>query len=227
MGARILVVEDDADTADYLLKSLREEGYVVEHAADGRDGLYLATAGAFDVVVQDRMIPGLDGLSVVKALRAAGVDTPVLILSALGQLDERVKGLRAGGDDYLTKPFAYSELSARVASLLRRPPRQTAQTVLKCADLEMDLLERRVRRAGKLLDLLPREFKLLEHLLRNAGRVVTRTMLLEELWDYRFDPHTSLIDTHVSRLRKKIDEGFDRPLLHTVRGSGYRLSEQP
>lgn len=227
MGARILVVEDDADTAEYLLKSLREEGYVVEHAADGRDGLYLATAGAFDVVVQDRMIPGLDGLSVVKALRAAGVDTPVLILSALGQLDERVKGLRAGGDDYLTKPFAYSELSARVASLLRRPPRQTAQTVLKCADLEMDLLERRVRRAGKLLDLLPREFKLLEHLLRNAGRVVTRTMLLEELWDYRFDPHTSLIDTHVSRLRKKIDEGFERPLLHTVRGSGYRLSEQP
>jgi two-component system OmpR family response regulator len=227
MSARILVVEDDADTADYLLKSLREEGYVVEHAADGRDGLYLASAGAFDVVVQDRMIPGLDGLSVVKALRAAGVDTPVLILSALGQLDERVKGLRAGGDDYLTKPFAYSELSARVANLLRRPPRQAAQTVLRCADLEMDLLARRVRRAGKALDLLPREFKLLEHLLRNAGRVVTRTMLLEELWDYRFDPHTSLIDTHVSRLRKKIDEGFDKPLLHTVRGSGYRLSDQP
>lgn len=227
MGARILVVEDDTDTAEYLLKSLREEGYVVEHAADGRDGLYLASAGAFDVVIQDRMVPGLDGLSVIKALRAAGVETPVLILSALGQLDERVKGLRAGGDDYLTKPFAFSELSARVASLLRRPPRQETQTTLRCADLEMDLLERRVRRAGRSLDLLPREFKLLEHLLRHAGRVVTRTMLLEDLWDYRFDPHTSLIDTHVSRLRKKIDEGFDRPLLHTVRGSGYRLSEQP
>ncbi len=227
MGARILVVEDDTDTAEYLLKSLREEGYVVEHAADGRDGLYLASAGAFDVVIQDRMVPGLDGLSVIKALRAAGVETPVLILSALGQLDERVKGLRAGGDDYLTKPFAFSELSARVASLLRRPPRQETQTVLRCADLEMDLLERRVRRAGRPLDLLPREFKLLEHLLRHAGRVVTRTMLLEDLWDYRFDPHTSLIDTHVSRLRKKIDEGFDRPLLHTIRGSGYRLSEQP
>jgi two-component system OmpR family response regulator len=227
MGARILVVEDDAETAEYLLKSLREEGHVVEHAADGRDGLYLATAGGFDVVIQDRMVPGLDGLAAIKALRAAGVETPVLILSALSQLDERVKGLRAGGDDYLAKPFAYSELSARVDNLLRRPRRQEVQTTLRCADLEMDLLARRVRRAGRALDLLPREFKLLEHLLRHAGRVVTRTMLLEELWDYRFDPHTSLIDTHVSRLRKKIDEGFDRPLLHTVRGAGYRLSEHP
>jgi two-component system OmpR family response regulator len=227
VGAKILVVEDDVDTADYLLNGLRQEGYTVEHVADGRDALYLATSADFDAVIMDRMVPGMDGLSVVKALRAAEVATPLLILSALGQLDERVKGLRAGGDDYLAKPFAFSELSARLASILRRPTRRDVGATLTCADLEMDLIQRRVTRAGRRLDLLPREFMLLEHLLRNRDRVVTRTMLLEQLWDYRFDPHTSLIDTHVSRLRKKIDDGFDRPLLHTVRGSGYRLSEHP
>lgn len=227
MGAKVLVVEDDADTADYLLNGLRQEGYVAEHVADGRDALYLASSGDFEAVILDRMLPGLDGLSVLKALRAADVATPVLILSALGALDERVKGLWAGGDDYLAKPFAYSELSARLASLLRRPARRDPVTVLSCGDLEMDLLSRRVSRAGSPLDLLPREFKLLEYLLKHKDRVVTRTMLLEQLWDYRFDPHTSLIDTHVSRLRKKIDERFDAPLLHTVRGAGYRLSERP
>jgi len=227
MGAKILVVEDDGDTAETLLNGLRQEGYTVEHAADGRDGLYLASSADFDAIVLDRMLPGMDGLAVIKALRAAEVHTPLLILSALGQLDERVRGLRAGGDDYLAKPFAFSELSARLAAKLRRPAARQETTSLSCGDLTMDLLARRVTRAGRGLDLLPREFKLLEHLLRHKDRVVTRTMMLEDLWDYRFDPHTSLIDTHISRLRKKIDEGFERPLLHTVRGSGYRLSERP
>lgn len=227
MGAKILVVEDDADAAETLLNGLRQEGYTVEHVADGRDGLYLASSADFDAVILDRMLPGMDGLSVVKALRAAEIHTPLLILSALGQLDERVRGLRAGGDDYLAKPFAFSELSARLAAMLRRPATRQETIAMSCGDLQMDLLTRRVVRAGRRLDLLPREFKLLEHLLRHKDRVVTRTMMLEELWDYRFDPHTSLIDTHISRLRKKIDDGFDTPLLHTVRGSGYRLSERP
>ncbi|PZQ64687.1 MAG: DNA-binding response regulator [Phenylobacterium zucineum] len=226
MGAKILVVEDDAETAETVLNGLRQEGYTVEHVADGRDALYLASSAEFDALILDRMLPGLDGLSVVKALRAAGVQTPLLFLSALDQTDERVRGLNAGGDDYLPKPFAFSELSARVSAMLRRPAARQTVTTMACADLEMDLLSRRVTRGGRRLDLLPREFKLLEHLLRHKDRVVTRTMMLEDLWDYRFDPHTSLIDTHVSRLRKKIDEGFDRPLLHTVRGSGYRLSER-
>ncbi len=227
MSRRVLVVEDDADTADYILKGLREEGFTVEHAADGRDGLYLASASDFDAVVMDRMVPGMDGLAVVKALRAAGVETPILILSALSHLDERVKGLRAGGDDYLTKPFGFAELSARLDNLMRRGKAKPVETTLACGDLAMDLLTRKVIRSGRPLELLPRELKLLEYLLRHKDRVVTRTMLLEEVWDYRFDPHTSLIDTHVSRLRKKIDDGFARPLLHTVRGSGYRLSESP
>ena len=226
MSRRILVVEDDPDAAEYVLSGLREEGFTVEHVADGRDGLYLASASSFDAIVMDRMVPGMDGLSVIKALRAAEVDTPILILSALSHLDERVKGLRAGGDDYLTKPFGFSELFARLENLMRRGGAKGAQTSLACGDLNMDLLSRKVTRAGRALELLPREFKLLEHLLRNKDRVVTRTMLLEQVWDYRFDPHTSLIDTHISRLRKKIDEGFDRPLLHTLRGTGYRLSEQ-
>jgi two-component system OmpR family response regulator len=227
MGARILVVEDDGDTAESLLNGLRQEGYTVEHVADGRDALYLASSARFDAVIMDRMLPGMDGLLVLKALRAANVDTPLLILSALGQLDERVNGLRAGGDDYLTKPFAFSELSARLSAMLRRPAARTEVTSLACGDLHMDLLQRRVTRGGERLNLLPREFKLLEHLLHHKDRVVTRTMMLEAVWDYRFDPHTSLIDTHISRLRKKIDEGFEPPLLHTVRGSGYRLSEHP
>lgn len=227
MSRRILVVEDDADTAEYILKGLREDGYTVEHVADGRDGLYLATSSSFDAVVMDRMVPGMDGLSVVKALRAAGVDTPIIILSALGQMDERVKGLKSGGDDYLAKPFGYSELSARLVNLIRRGGSKPVESNLFCGDLNMDLLARKVTRGGKAIDLLPREFKLLEYLLRNKNRVVTRTMLLEQVWDYRFDPHTSLIDTHISRLRKKIDDEFPAPLLHTIRGTGYRLSEEP
>ena len=227
MSRRVLVVEDDADTADYILKGLREEGFTAEHAADGRDGLYLASASGFDAIVMDRMVPGMDGLSVVKALRAAGIETPILILSALSHLDERVKGLRAGGDDYLSKPFGFAELSARLENLMRRGKSRPVETDLACGDLHMDLLSRKVTRGGRTLDLLPRELKLLEYLLRHKQRVVTRTMLLEEVWDYRFDPHTSLIDTHISRLRKKIDDGFAQPLLHTVRGSGYRLSETP
>ncbi len=225
MSGRVLVVEDDVDTADYVAKGLREAGFTVEHVADGRDGLYMASSSAFDAIIMDRMLPGMDGLSVVRALRAANVETPILILSALGQLDERVMGLRAGGDDYLTKPFGFSELLARVENLLRRRGGKAPETTLRCADLEMDLLSRKVVRAGRALDLLPREFKLLEYFLRNRDRVVTRTMLLEQVWDYRFDPHTSIIDTHISRLRKKLDEGFPKPLLHTLRGVGYRLSE--
>jgi two-component system OmpR family response regulator len=227
MGGRILVVEDDADTAETLVQGLRQEAYTVEHVEDGRDALYLASASAFDAIVLDRMLPGMDGLSVLRALRAARIETPVLVLSALGELDERVAGLRAGGDDYLAKPFAFSELSARLANILRRRGGVEPETKLSCGDLEMDLLARRVTRGGRRLDLLPREFKLLEHLLRHKDRVVTRTMLLEELWDYRFDPHTGLIDTHMSRLRKKVDDGFARPLLQTVRGSGYRISDAP
>ncbi len=227
MSGRILVVEDDADTADYIAKGLREAGFTVEHVADGRDGLYLASSSAFDAVIMDRMLPGMDGLSVIKALRAGGVETPILILSALAQLDERVIGLRAGGDDYLTKPFGFSELHARLENLIRRRGGKSVETVLRCADLVMDLLSRKVTRSGKALDLLPREFKLLEYFLRNKDRVVTRTMLLEQVWDYRFDPHTSIIDTHISRLRKKLDDGFAMPLLHTLRGVGYRLSEAP
>jgi two-component system OmpR family response regulator len=224
VSGRVLVVEDDVDTADYVTKGLRETGFTVEHVSDGRDGLYLGSSSSFDAIVMDRMLPGMDGLSVVKALRAGGVETPILILSALGQLDEKVLGLRAGGDDYLTKPFGFSELHARIENLLRRRSGKSVETVLRCGDLVMDLLPRKVTRNGKLLDLLPREFKLLEYFLRNKDRVVTRTMLLEQVWDYRFDPHTSIIDTHISRLRKKLDEGFDQPLLHTLRGVGYRLS---
>ncbi len=225
MSGRVLVVEDDVDTADYVAKGLREAGFTVEHVADGRDGLYMASSSDFDAIIMDRMLPSMDGLSVVRALRAAGVETPILILSALGQLDERVMGLRAGGDDYLTKPFGFSELHARIENLLRRRGGKVVETTLRCGDLEMDLLSRKVMRAGRPLDLLPREFKLLEYFLRNRDRVVTRTMLLEQVWDYRFDPHTSIIDTHISRLRKKLDEGFPKPLLHTLRGVGYRLSE--
>jgi two-component system OmpR family response regulator len=204
MSGRVLLVEDDVDTADYVAKGLREAGFTVEHVADGRDGLYLASSSAFDAVIMDRMVPGMDGLSVVKALRAGGVETPILILSALAQLDERVTGLRAGGDDYLTKPFGFSELHARIENLVRRRGGKAVETVLRCADVVMDLLSRKVTRSGKPLDLLPREFKLLEYFMRNKDRVVTRTMLLEQVWDYRFDPHTSIIDTHISRLRKKV-----------------------
>jgi two-component system OmpR family response regulator len=220
---RILVVEDDEQTAAYMVKGLTESGYVVDRADNGRDGLFLATSSDFDAVVVDRMLPGLDGLSLIQALRAARVATPVLILSALGQVDDRVQGLRAGGDDYLTKPFAFSELLARIEALLRRRSGPAVVTKLAVGDLEMDLLGRSVRRAGRTVDLQPREFRLLEYLMRHAGQVVTRTMLLEGVWDYHFDPQTNVIDVHVSRLRQKIDKGFEAPLLHTVRGAGYCL----
>ena len=223
---RILVVEDDEQTAAYMVKGLTESGYVVDRADNGRDGLFLATSSDFDAVVVDRMLPGLDGLSLIQALRAARVVTPVLILSALGQVDDRVQGLRAGGDDYLTKPFAFSELLARIEALLRRRSGPAVVTKLAVGDLEMDLLGRSVRRAGRAVDLQPREFRLLEYLMRHAGQVVTRTMLLEGVWDYHFDPQTNVIDVHVSRLRQKIDKGFEAPLLHTVRGAGYCLREE-
>jgi len=225
MGAKILVVEDDGGTAETLLNGLREEGYTVEHVADGRDALYLASSSDFDAVIMDRMLPGMDGLAVVKALRAAEVHTPMLILSALGQLDERVKGLRSGGDDYLAKPFAFSELLARLNALARRPPLVERKSVLRVADLELDAERRTVARAGVPIALQPREFRLLEYLMRHSGQVVTRTMLLEGVWDYHFDPQTNVIDVHISRLRAKIDRGFDKPLLHTVRGAGYKLHE--
>jgi two-component system, OmpR family, response regulator len=219
----ILVIEDDRDTADYLVKGLTESGYVVDRAAEGRDGLFMALGQDYDAMIVDRMLPGLDGLSIIQTLRAQEKRTPVLILSALAQVDDRVKGLRAGGDDYLTKPYAFSELLARLEALLRRGRSESAVQRLKVADLELDLLSRTVRRAGKAIELQPREFKLLEYLMRHAGQVVTRTMLLEGVWDYHFDPQTNVIDVHVSRLRQKIDRGFDHPLLHTVRGAGYSL----
>jgi two-component system OmpR family response regulator len=221
---RILVIEDDDRTADYILKGLGESGYVPDRVADGCDGLHLATTGDYDAVVLDRMLPGLDGLSVVRALRAAGDSTPVLILSALAHVDERVSGLRAGGDDYLTKPFAYSELQARLEALLRRPRTIEQQTSLQVDDLVMDLLSRKVTRAGQPIDLRPQEYKLLEYLMRHAGEVVTRTMLFEGVWDFHFDPQTNVIDVHVSRLRQKIDKAFGRPLIHTHRGGGYSIS---
>ncbi|HEY1797970.1 MAG TPA: response regulator transcription factor [Stellaceae bacterium] len=220
---KLLVVEDDRETAAYLLKGLSESGYAVDHASDGRQGLFLATAGSYDAMILDRMLPEMDGLTLLGALRAAEIRTPALILSALGSVDDRVKGLRAGGDDYLVKPFAFSELLARLEALMRRGATAPTTTRLRVADLDLDLLTRTVRRGGKVIELLPREFQLLECLMRHAGNVVTRTMLLESVWDYHFDPQTNVIDVHVSRLRQKIDRNFDHPLLHTVRGAGYCL----
>lgn len=224
MAHKILLVEDDDTTAGYIMKGLSEEGFVVNRATDGRDGLFHATDGSYDCIVLDRMLPGMDGMAVVAALRGAGVTTSVIILSALGAAEDRVKGLIGGADDYLVKPFAFAELLARIRLQVRRgaaaPP---VETVLRCGDLEMDLLSRRVTRGGATVTLQPREFRLLEYLLRHAGQVVTRTMLLEGVWDYHFDPGTNVIDVHLSRLRKKVDEGFAYPLLHTVRGVGYRL----
>jgi two-component system, OmpR family, response regulator len=220
---KLLVVEDDRETASYLVKGLGESGYTVDRAGDGREGLFLASSGGYDAIVLDRMLPEIDGLAVLGALRAAEIRTPALILSALGSVDDRVKGLRAGGDDYLVKPFAFSELLARIEALLRRGSAAAATTMLRVADLELDLLTRTVKRSGKAIDVLPREFRLLEYLMRNSGHVVTRTMLLEHVWDYHFDPQTNVVDVHVSRLRQKIDKNFERPLLHTVRGAGYCL----
>jgi two-component system OmpR family response regulator len=227
LSKKILVVEDDPTTAEYVVGGLEQNGYVVDRASDGRDGLFHATDGTYAAIILDRMLPGMEGLAVLSAIRAAGIETPVIILSALGSTDERVKGLKAGSDDYLAKPFAFSELLARIEALQRRGRTSgpSVTTSLDCADLHMDLLTRRVERGGDRIDLQPREFRLLELLLRNQGQVVTRTMMLEEVWDYHFDPGTNVIDVHISRLRKKIDEGFNLPLLHTVRGVGYMLSE--
>ncbi len=222
---RILVIEDDHEAAAYMVKGLKESGYVVDHAADGKTGLLMAADETYDTIIVDRMLPGVDGLTIIQTMRASGNKTPVLILSALGEVDDRVVGLKAGGDDYLTKPYAFAELLARLESLMRRGKSNTQETVLHVADLEMDLVARTVKRAGKSIDLQPKEFSLLEYLMRHAGNVVTRTMLLENVWDYSFDPQTNVIDVHVSRLRQKIDKEFDKPLLHTIRGAGYSLRD--
>ncbi|MDP1026645.1 response regulator transcription factor [Sphingomonas sp. KR1UV-12] len=226
--AKILVIEDDAATADFIVKGLEEAGFAADRAGGGRDGLFLATDGSYDCIVLDRMLPGIDGMAVLAGLRGAGIHTPVIILSALGAPEDRVKGLTDGADDYLTKPFTFAELQARIGLLIRRGSAAAVapQTVLRHDDLEMDLLSRRVRRAGRPVELQPREFRLLEFLLRHAEQVVTRTMLLEGVWDYHFDPGTNVIDVHLSRLRRKVDDGFARPLLHTVRGVGYRLGTE-
>ena len=219
----VLLIEDDIEAARFLVKGLRESGYSVDHSADGRDGLFRATEEQFDLIVTDRMLPHLDGLAVIERLRQQGIGTPVLVLSALGSVDDRIKGLKSGGDDYLTKPFAFAELLARIEALLRRRPSAPHTTRLKVEDLEFDLLARRVTRAGREVELTARELKLLEFLMRRAGQVVTRTMLLEGVWDLHFDPQSNLIDVHISRLRQVIDRGTDHPLIHMVRGSGYVL----
>lgn len=225
MSMRILVVEDDDIAAEYVRKGLMEEGHVVDLAPDGELGLEMARAADYDAIILDRMLPKRDGLSVLASMREDGDTTPVLILSALGEVDHRVEGLRAGGDDYLAKPYSFTELLARVEAIGRRSDPTAAVTKLKAADLEMDLLARTVKRGEEKILLQPREFRLLECLMRNAGRVVTRTMLLEKVWDYHFDPQTNVIDVHISRLRSKIDKGFEPALLHTVRGAGYRLQD--
>ena len=218
---KVLIVEDDAEAAAYLSRALSEAGHTINTAGDGEAGLDLATLGDHDVLIVDRMLPKRDGLSLITALRENGSNVPILVLSALSQVDDRVKGLRAGGDDYLTKPYAFTELLARVEALARRKQTAEFEAVYKVGDLELDRLSHTVTRAGQNVILQPREFRLLEYLMRHAGQVVTRTMLLENVWDYHFDPQTNVIDVHISRLRGKIDKAFDRPLLHTVRGAGY------
>ena len=222
---RVLLIEDDRDTAAYITNGLEEEGHTVDHLSDGQDGVVQAASEEYDIVILDRMLPGLDGLTLVKTLRGAGRKVPVIFLTALGGVDDRVDGLDAGGDDYLVKPFAFSELLARVNALARRPQMKGEESQLKVADLEMDLITRKVTRGGQDIDLQPREFRLLEVLMRNKGRVVTRTMLLERVWSFHFDPKTSVVETHISRLRTKVDKPFDLELIHTVRGSGYSLND--
>jgi two-component system OmpR family response regulator len=224
LNMRLLIIEDDRDAADYLVKAFREVGHVADLATDGEEGLAQALDGEYDVLIVDRMLPKLDGLTVIGTLRSKGIETPALILSALGQVDDRVKGLRAGGDDYLPKPYSFSELLARVEVLARRRGGRE-ETVYRVADLELDRLSHQVTRAGQEIVLQPREFRLLEYLMKHAGQVVTRTMLLENVWDYHFDPQTNVIDVHISRLRSKIDKGFTQPLLHTVRGAGYMIRD--
>ena len=224
---KVLLIEDDQETSVYVARGLREQGHVVDLAETGRDGLFLATDGGHDVLIVDRMLPGLDGIGLVQALRATGVRAPVLFLTALGGVGDRVRGLEAGGDDYLIKPFAFAELLARVNALARRPPLAETPTVLRAGDLEIDLLKRTVLRGGRAIELQPREFQLLEFLLRNADRVVTRTMLLEAIWDFHFDPKTNIVETHMSRLRSKLSQYGGAELIHTVRGTGYALRNPP
>jgi two-component system OmpR family response regulator len=226
MGRKILVVEDDQTTADFIVSGLVQHGHVVDHASDGRDGLFHATDGSYDAIILDRMLPGIDGIQVIQALRAADIDTPVIFLSAMASVDDRVRGLSAGSDDYLVKPFAFAELLARVELLLRRHRTSSnVETELVYRDLRIDLLKRQVTRGSRRLDLQPREYLLLEFLVRRAEQVVTRTMLLEGVWDYHFDPATNVIDVHVSRLRRKVDQPGEEPLINTVRGAGYRLGD--
>jgi len=219
----ILVIEDDTETANYIARGLKEHGHTVDQAADGKDGLFMALENDHDIIILDRMLPALDGLSMLKTLRSSGKQTPVIILSALGEVDDRVEGLKSGGDDYLVKPFAFSELLARMEVLLRRGEIKPDTGILKVADLELDRLTHKVKRAGKVITLQPREYVILEFLMQHAGQVVTRTMLLESVWEYHFDPQTNIIDVHISRLRNKIDKGFEPTLLQTVRGAGYCL----
>ena len=223
VGMKLLLIEDDERTADFIMRGLKEHGHVADHAANGKDGLFLAASERYDAMIIDRMLPGLDGLSIVKMLRSMGNHFPALMLTTMGGIDDRVEGLDAGADDYLVKPFAFTELLARLGALMRRPPVSDIKTTLRIGELEIDLLKRIVTRAGKLIDLQPQEFKLLEYLMRSEGRVVTRTMLLENVWDFHFDPQTSVVETHISRLRAKIDKGFATEMLKTIRGVGYSL----
>lgn len=224
---RVLLIEDDPDTAQYVINGLEEEGHTIDHSADGREGMTQAMGESYDVLIVDRMLPGLEGLAIVKTMRSAGCKVPIIFLTALGGVDDRVDGLDAGGDDYLVKPFAFSELLARINALSRRPHLKGEETRLKVGDLALDLITRKVYRGTAEIELQPREFRLLEVLMRNKGRVVTRTMLLERVWSFHFDPKTSVVETHISRLRSKIDKPFATELIHTVRGSGYSLHEGP
>ena len=222
---KVLLVEDNERVTQFVVKGLKESGHTADHAANGRDGMFLAASEPYDVIIMDRMLPGdIDGLAIIEALRKSGKRTPILILSALSDVDERIRGLRSGGDDYLTKPFAFGELLARLDALTRRSQGEGAQTKLEVGDLRVDLLTRKVTRGDRSIALQPREFKLLEYLMRHAGQVVTRTMLLENVWDYHFDPQTNVVDVHISKLRQKIDAEFERPLLRTVRNAGYTVT---
>ncbi|MEZ5692222.1 MAG: response regulator transcription factor [Rickettsiales bacterium] len=222
---KILLIEDDNESAGYLLKGLKEQGYVTDHCVSGRDGLFLATTENYDAMIIDRMVPDLDGVTIVKTLRASNNETPIIFLTALDKVEERVKGLKAGADDYLAKPYSFSELQARLESITRRKNGEKSETTLTCGDLEMNLLTRSVKRGGKTIELQAREFSLLEYMMKNCGNVVTRTMLLEHVWDYNFDPQTNVIDVHISRLRQKVDKDFDKSLIHTLRGAGYKISD--
>jgi two-component system, OmpR family, response regulator len=222
---KILLIEDDKESAQYLVKGLREHNYVVDHSASGKDGLFMAASEKYDAMIIDRMVPEVDGVTIVQTLRASGNDTPIIFLTALDKVEERVKGLKAGADDYLAKPYSFTELLARLETITRRKGNDKAITITKlsCGDLEMDLLTRTVKRGDKQIDLQAREFALLEYLMRNAGTVITRTMLLENVWDYNFDPQTNVIDVHISRLRQKVDKGYDKSMIQTLRGAGYKL----